>query len=69
MSANDPKRTFAKDVANAPLGETIMENATEGTIKETTYWWPRPGSDKPLEKTTFYTKAGDQICAVGYYKE
>ena len=53
----------------APLGETIMENATEGTIKETTYWWPRPGSDKPLEKTTFYTKAGDQICAVGYYKD
>ena len=53
----------------APLGETIMESATEGTIKETTYWWPRPGSDKPLEKTTFYTKAGDQICAVGYYKE
>ena len=53
----------------APVGKTEMENATEGTIKETTYWWPRPGSDKPLEKTTFYTKAGDQICAVGYYKE
>src|SRR4026208_277101 len=51
-----------------PVGETEMENATEGTIKETTYWWPRPGSDKPLEKTTFYTKPGDQICAVGYYK-
>ena len=33
-----------------------MENATEGTIKETTYWWPRPGSDKPLEKTTFSTR-------------
>jgi len=53
----------------APLGETIMQNATEGTIKETTYWWPRPGKDKPLEKTSFYTKAGDQICGVGYYKE
>ena len=53
----------------APLGKTIMENATEGTIKDTTYWWPRPGSDKPLEKTAFYTKVGDQICAVGYYKE
>ena len=53
----------------APLGETIMENATEGTIKETTYWWPRPGSEKPLEKTTLYTKAGDQICAVGDYNE
>src|SRR6185437_7591024 len=22
----------------APFGETVMENATEGTIKETTYW-------------------------------
>ena len=53
----------------ARLGETIMQNATEGTIKETTYWWPRPGTDKPLEKTSFYTKAGDQICGVGYYKE
>ena len=53
----------------APLGETIMQNATEGTIKETTYWWPRPGTDRPLEKTSFYTKAGDQICGVGNYKE
>ena len=53
----------------APFGETLMQNATEGTIKETTYWWPRPGSDEPLEKNTFYTKVGDQICSVGYYKE
>jgi hypothetical protein len=53
----------------APFGETIMQNATEGTIKETTYWWPRPGSDEPFEKSTFYTKAGDQICGVGYYKK
>jgi hypothetical protein len=53
----------------APFGETVMQNATEGTIKETTYWWPRPGTDKPLEKTIFYTKVSDQICAVGYYKE
>ena len=53
------------------LGETIMQNATEGTIKETTYWWPHSGTDKPvdLEKTTLYTKVSDQICAVGYYKE
>ena len=52
----------------APFGQEIVQTATEGTIKEVTYWWPRPGSDKPLEKTTFYTKAGDQICGVGYYK-
>jgi hypothetical protein len=52
-----------------PLGKEIMQNATEGTIKELTYWWPRPGSDKPLEKITFYTRVGDQDCGVGYYKE
>ena len=51
-----------------PLGQEMMQKATEGTIKEVTYWWPRPGSDKPLEKTSFYTKVGDQICGVGYYK-
>ncbi len=46
-----------------------MQKAPEGTINEVTYRWPRPGSDKPVEKTTFYTKAGDQICGVGYFKE
>ena len=52
-----------------PLGQEMMQEATEGMINEVTYWWPRPGTDKPLEKTSFYTKAGDQICGVGYYKE
>jgi len=61
--------TDIKGKHGAPFGETIMQNATEGTIKETTYWWLRPGSDKPLEKTALYTKVGDQICSVGYYKE
>ena len=31
--------------------------------------WPRPGSDEPFEKETLYTKVGDQICGVGYYKK
>jgi len=53
----------------APFGEAIMQNAAEGTIKETTYWWPRPGSDQAFEKTTYYTKVGDQVCGVGYYME
>ena len=52
-----------------PFGETIMQNATEGTITETTYRWPWPNADELFEKTTFYKKAGDQICGVGYYKE
>ncbi len=60
-----------KGTRGEPFGETMMENATEGTIKATTYWWPHSGTDKPvdLEKITLYTKVSDQICAVGYYKE
>jgi len=51
-----------------PLGQEIMRTATEGKISEVTYWWPRPGSDQPLEKRTFFTKVVDQNCGVGYYK-
>jgi signal transduction histidine kinase len=51
-----------------PLGQEIMRTATEGKVNQVSYWWPRPGSDKPLEKHTFYTKVGDQNCGVGYYK-
>ena len=52
-----------------PLGKAIMEKAAEGKIQSVTYWWPRPGTETPLEKHTFYTKVGDQICGVGYYKQ
>ena len=51
-----------------PLGKEIMRSAVEGQIKQLSYWWPRPGSDKPLEKHTFYTKVEGQNCGVGYYK-
>ena len=51
-----------------PLGKEIMQNAAEGQIKQVSYWWPRPGSDKPLEKQTFYTKVEGQNCGVGFYK-
>ena len=51
-----------------PLGQEIMQNATEEQIKTVTYFWPRPGSEEPLEKHTFYTKVGDQNCGVGFYK-
>src|SRR4029434_8026885 len=43
-----------------PLGKEIMKTATEGKINEVTYWWPRPGTDKPLEKRTFFTKVVGQ---------
>jgi hypothetical protein len=51
-----------------PLGKEIMRTAAEGKINEVSYWWPRPGSDTPLEKHTFFTKVADQNCGVGYYK-
>jgi hypothetical protein len=51
-----------------PPGQNVMKMATEGEVRETTYWWPRPGSIKPLKKHTFYTKVGDQICGVGYWE-
>jgi len=35
---------------------------------EVAYMWPRPGSTEPVQKVTFVTKVGDQVCAVGYYK-
>jgi hypothetical protein len=53
---------------NFPLGQEVMRTASEGKVSEVTYPWPPPGSIKPLEKHTFYTKVGDQICGVGYYK-
>jgi hypothetical protein len=31
--------------------------------------WPKPGSTEPVEKGTYVTKVGDQICGVGYYKQ
>jgi signal transduction histidine kinase len=52
-----------------PLGKEIMEKAAEGEIRQVTYWWPRPGSETPLEKHSFYTKVGDQTCGVGFYKD
>jgi len=56
------------NLSDFPPGKNVMKTATEGEVRETTYWWPRPGSIKPLRKHTFYTKVGDQICGVGYWE-
>lgn len=57
-----------KDKAGKALGEEIYKVAQEGKVSEVSYMWPRPGSDTPVQKVTFVTKVGDQVCAVGYYK-
>jgi signal transduction histidine kinase len=57
-----------KDKAGKALGEEIYANAKEGQLSQVSYMWPRPGTDTPVQKVTFVTKVGDQVCAVGYYK-
>ena len=66
------KGEFLQDIVGKkgyPLGKEIMQNAEEGQIKQVAYWWPRPGSDKALEKHTYYTSVVGQNCGVGYYKD
>jgi signal transduction histidine kinase len=57
-----------KDKAGKALGAEMYKVAQEGKISEVAYMWPRPGQTDPVQKVSFVTKVGDQICAVGYYK-
>jgi signal transduction histidine kinase len=62
------KMETIKDKNGKALGEEMMKVAAEGKIAEVTYMWPRPGDTAPVDKVSFVTKVGDQICGVGYYK-
>jgi len=57
-----------KDKTGMPLGAEMYAKAKEGVVSEISYMWPRPNDTQPVQKVTFFTKVGDQICAVGYYK-
>ena len=57
-----------KDKAGTPLGEQMYTAASEGKVSEVSYMWPRPGATDPVQKVSYVTKVGDQVCAVGYYK-
>jgi signal transduction histidine kinase len=57
-----------KDKAGKPLGEEMYKVAKEGQVSEVAYMWPRPGTTEPVQKVSYVTKVGDQVCAVGYYK-
>jgi hypothetical protein len=62
------KMADIKDKSGYALGAEMMKVAAEGKIAEVAYKWPRPGSEEPVDKVSFVTKVGDQICGVGYYK-
>ena len=49
--------------------KTMMGTAKPGEVDEIHYLFPRPGSTKAEPKTTYYTKAGDQVCGVGVYED
>lgn len=57
-----------KDKAGKPLGAEMYKVATEGKISEVSYMWPRPGQTEPVQKVSYVTKVGNEVCAVGYYK-
>jgi len=57
-----------KDKAGKGLGAEMYKVAQEGKISEVSYMWPRAGGTDPVQKVSFVTKVGDQVCAVGYYK-
>lgn len=57
-----------KDKDGKALGAEILSTAKDGAISEVAYKWPRPNSEEPVQKVSFVTKIGDQVCAVGYYK-
>lgn len=58
-----------QDKTGKALGEEIYATATEGSIAEVAYMWPRPGETDPVQKISYVTKVGDHVCAVGYYQQ
>lgn len=46
---------------------TMMESAKPAEIGSIRYLFPRPGGVREYPKTTYYTRAGDQVCGVGVY--
>jgi signal transduction histidine kinase len=57
-----------KDKTGKAMGEEMLKVAAEGKVAEVSYMWPRPGATDPVQKVSYVTKVGDQVCAVGYYK-
>jgi len=57
-----------KDKKGKAFGEEMFKVAEEGKYKQVSYMWPKPGGTDPVEKSSYVTKVGDQICGVGYYK-
>lgn len=58
-----------KDAAGKRFGAEIRRVAQPGKITEVSYMYSRPGSTEQSPKISLVTKVGDQVCAVGYYRQ
>jgi signal transduction histidine kinase len=58
-----------KDKSGKAFGQEIMKVAEEGKVGEVAYLWPKPGQTEPVQKMSYVTRIGDQVCGVGYYKQ
>ncbi len=45
----------------------MIAAAKPGQIASIRYLFPRPGGTREVAKTTYYTRADDQVCGVGFY--
>ena len=63
------KDLMDKGTPPKPLGQEVYAAAQPGKIAEVAYTWTRPGETAPVPKVVYVTKVGDQVCAVGYYKQ
>lgn len=45
----------------------MLETAKSGEVSVIRYLFPKPGDTITTQKTTYYTRAGDQVCGVGVY--
>jgi hypothetical protein len=58
-----------KDKTGKAAGEEIYAVANEDEFSEVSYKWVQPGGGgEQVDKVTFITKVGDQICGVGFYE-
>jgi hypothetical protein len=66
-----------KDKTGKAVGEEIYASAADGKFSEIAYKAPRPkvasaavtaDAAEQVDKVSFFTKVGDNICGVGYYK-
>ena len=55
------------DANGFAFGEAFFATAVEAEYRTVEYYWPRPGETEPVAKVSYVTRAGDQMCGVGYY--